>query len=122
MIADKERRKRAFALGLQIKLVSYRHRVAHLMRPDGTALCGKDLCLRVYAGMDVPLCLKCKAVLDGLKSELDCPHCGKGILEQREYVEVATEDKDEERSMVWYCPRCEWIFDEVERGARDTYH
>jgi uncharacterized C2H2 Zn-finger protein len=110
MVADKEQRERAFALGLTIRLVSYRHRVAHLVRPDGTILCGLARYLPVYASMDVPLCLKCKAALDGLESELDCPRCKRGVLEQREYVEVATEDKDEERTMVWYCPRCEWIF------------
>ena len=32
----------------------------------------------------------------------------------REYVEVATETRDEERSWVGYCHHCEWIIDEEE--------
>ena len=44
----------------------------------------------------------------------NCPHCHKGFLEMREYVEVATEERDEERSWVGYCPRCEWIISEDE--------
>lgn len=63
MIADKEHRERAFALGLKTKMVSYQHRVAHLVRPDGRALCGLARGLPVYASLDVPLCLKCKAAL-----------------------------------------------------------
>jgi len=36
----------------------------------------------------------------------------------REYVEVATEERDEERSWVGYCPRCEWIISEEEAQQR----
>jgi hypothetical protein len=39
----------------------------------------------------------------------DCPHCGKGVLEPREYVEIATENYDQETSPCLYCPKCEWI-------------
>lgn len=40
----------------------------------------------------------------------DCPRCKKGFLIQIEYVEVATEERDEERTEVLYCPRCRWTF------------
>lgn len=40
----------------------------------------------------------------------DCPKCKHGILESREYVTAATEESDEQRAMVLYCPACEWIF------------
>ena len=38
----------------------------------------------------------------------------------RVYVEVATEDRDEERSLVGYCPRCDWIISEEE--AQQSMH
>ena len=42
------------------------------------------------------------------KQKPDCPNCHRGVMEIREYVEVATEDWDEERSLVMYCPSCTW--------------
>lgn len=45
-----------------------------------------------------------------IKPKPDCPRCKRGILMLREYVEVATEDRDEQRTAVPYCPKCEWIF------------
>jgi hypothetical protein len=64
IIADKEYRDRAFILDLRIMMISHRHRVAHVVRPNVRALCGLALRLPVYASTDVPLCLKCKAALD----------------------------------------------------------
>ena len=40
----------------------------------------------------------------------DCPRCHKGFLKYMEYVQVATEDWEEQRARVQYYPRCEWIF------------
>ncbi len=39
----------------------------------------------------------------------DCPRCKKGFLKWVEYVREATEEWDEDREMVQYCPSCERI-------------
>ncbi len=44
------------------------------------------------------------------RPEPDCPRCKKGFLKWVEYVRVATEEWDENREMVQYCPSCRWIF------------
>ncbi len=43
------------------------------------------------------------------KPKPDCPNCKRGLLVLKEYVEVATEERDESRTRVSYCPKCEWI-------------
>lgn len=43
------------------------------------------------------------------KPKPDCPNCKQGILTLKEYVEVATAETDEIRTMVLYCLKCEWV-------------
>lgn len=49
---------------------------------------------------------KRKLIID--KPKPDCPNCNEGVLELREYIEVATDKWDEEREMVLHCPACGW--------------
>jgi ribosomal protein S27AE len=39
----------------------------------------------------------------------DCPNCGRGVLEWREYIHVATEEWEEWSESVQFCPVCGWI-------------